>query len=182
MTAFKKWMNQLFPLRSSSFQKWLGPKITGEVEATTSLTPHHSLTMFSEWETSCCGQCVSWGFANQKRLWALRHKSMQKGPLSFTPAHKYKIKTVIHKVGKKSLTKIYLFQLHNLLFSYISPSLTFSTQTTPVPTLPTNLCSPKRNAQALTCLHTITSLRSISSSRRKLSRALLLSNPQGSSV
>lgn len=83
----------------------------------------------------------------QKR-WALRHKLGQKGPLSFTPAHKYKIRAVMHKVGKRIPHKNLLL-LHNLLFSYISSSLTFSIQKTPLPTLPTNLCSPKRSAQAL---------------------------------
>lgn len=174
-------MNQLFPLRSSSFQKWLGPKRTEEVEATTSLTPHHSLTMFSEWETSCCGQCVSHGVLQmiQKKWWALKHKPRQKGPLSFTPAHKYKIRTVMHKMGKKIPQKN-LFQLHNLVFIY--PTFSHLQHLRQLQFQHFLICVLEKRVLKSSLACTLTSLRSISSARRKLSRALLLPNPHGRSI
>lgn len=84
----------------------------------------------------------------QKR-WALRHKLGQKGPLSFTPAHKHKIRAVMHNVGKRIPHKNLLLSIpQSLVFIYITFSH-LQHPKTPLPTPPTNLCSPKRSAQAL---------------------------------
>lgn len=119
----------------------------------------------------------------QKR-WALRHKLGQKGPLSFTPAHKHKIRAVMHNVGKRIPHKNLLLSIpQSLVFIYITFSHLQHPKNSTSNTSHKLVFSKKEcTSPQPACTLTIPNLKSISSARRKLSRALLLPNPHGRSV